>query len=316
MNLKCLECSEEFATSKSLHCHFKAHGLTVGDYYVKHFPRKDKLTHLQLPYKKYDQYFSQDFSCLDNFITWCETTDKQEVQSYLTNFFKNKFESKQVTVSPPNLYYQLSHAPDINNIKNIFGSYKDFLKNLDIERWFCKNLPEKFWEESHEDLDIFVDTREKDPIIFKNSIINKLDFGDYTTGGKFYTKTFVDRKSQDDFRHTFGKDIDRFRREMDRCVYFNCYMFVVVESSIDKIEEENARSKFKSNLCYLWHNVRHLITDYPKNLQFIFAHSRKGAEKIVPRILYHGDKLWNVDLQYHVDQKIYGMGKRPTKISS
>jgi hypothetical protein len=93
-------------------------------------------------------------------------------------------------------------------------------------------------------------------------------------------------------------------------------MFVVVESSIDKIEEDNKDSKFKSNLSFVWHNLRHLIIDYPKNLQVIFAHSRAGTKKIIPKILYYGDQLWNVDLQYHIDTKIYGMDQRKTKIST
>ena len=172
-----------------------------------------------------------------------------------------------------------------------------------ITREFTKNLPKNFWEQESKDMQIFVDTREQKPLKFDNSVKNKLDFGDYTAAGEYYSKTFVDRKAQDDFRQTFGKDIERFRREMDRCVQFNSYMFIVVESSVEKIEEDNKISKFKSNLGYLWHNVRSLMIDYPENIQFVFAYSRAGAKKIIPKILYHGQDLWHVDIQYHLEKK-------------
>ena len=103
---------------------------------------------------------------------------------------------------------------------------------------------------------------------------------------------------------------------MDRCVQFNSYMFIVVESSIEKIEEDNKVSKFKSNLSYVWHNLRGLMVDYPENIQCIFAYNRKGAKKLIPKILNYGQDLWNVDLQYHIENKVYGLEQRKTEISN
>ena len=102
---------------------------------------------------------------------------------------------------------------------------------------------------------------------------------------------------------------------MDRCVRFNSYMFVVVESSIEKIEEDNKTSKFKSNLGFIWHNVRKLMIEYPNNIQFIFAYSRSGAQKIIPKILFYGQQLWNVDLQYHLEKKVRGAESRHLQVS-
>ena len=316
MDFQCKECNEVFSSRKSFHCHLKMHSLRIGDYYIKHYKKRDLFTKDLLPFKNYDQYFRQDFYSFGNYLSWLDSNPIEVTKPYILNKFKSKFEEKEIKVSPPNLYYQLAEMADIYQLKKIFGTYSDFLKNVNLEPWFNKKLPENFWDQNCDDIKIFIDTREKAPIIYDNSLNQKLDFGDYTAGGDFYTKTFIDRKAQDDFRQTFGKDIDRFRREMDRCVKFNCYMFVVVESSIDKIEEDNKDSKFKSNLSFVWHNLRHLIIDYPKNLQVIFAHSRAGTKKIIPKILYYGDQLWNVDLQYHIDTKIYGVDKRKTKIST
>ena len=93
-------------------------------------------------------------------------------------------------------------------------------------------------------------------------------------------------------------------------------MFVVAETNIEKLENHNKKSKFKSNLSYLWHNVRGLMVDYPRNLQIIFAHNRAGAKKIIPKILFYGKDLWNVDLQYFIDEKVHGLEKRRTRISA
>ena len=93
-------------------------------------------------------------------------------------------------------------------------------------------------------------------------------------------------------------------------------MFVVAETTISKLEEDNKTSKFKSNLGYLWHNIRNLLIDYPNHLQIIFAHSRAGAKKLIPLILYHGDHLWGADLQYFIEERINVLDKGKTRISA
>ncbi len=36
----CKECGKEFKTFKGLHLHLRSHKMTMGDYYIKHFPKK------------------------------------------------------------------------------------------------------------------------------------------------------------------------------------------------------------------------------------------------------------------------------------
>ena len=312
---KCMECGKEFDNRKGFHCHLKAHSMAIGDYYVKNYAKKDLFTGDLLQFKSYDKYFGFDFNHFNNYVRWLSVTPKDVIKDYVFDQAKKKFEEKEVKISPPNIFYDLSLMSNIFTYRKIWGSYAKFCEELGVENLFNKDLPKDFWTRDLEDMCIFVDTREKKPLKFPNSRVNKLDFGDYTVGGDLYTKTFVDRKAQDDFRQTFGAGIERFRREMDRCVQFGCFMFIVVESSVEKLEEDNKSSKFKSNLGYVWHNVRQLILDYPKNVQFIFAHNRAGVKKIVPLILFYGDQLWNVDLQYHIDKKINGETQRKTVIS-
>ena len=315
-DFKCEECGKEFKTRKSFHCHLKAHSLTIGDYYVKHFNKKDLFTGDLLYFKSYDFYFDNDFNNFDNYVNWMRVEPRSKVKDYVFKKAIHKFKQKNITLSPPNLFYDLSFMANIYTYRQIWGSYDNFTKEAKIENIYKKDLPEDFWDADVDSMTIFVDTREKKPLQFDKGETNKLDFGDYTAAGEYYTKTFVDRKAKDDFRQTFGSGVDRFRREMDRCVEFGSYMFVVVESSVDRLEEENKFSKFKSNLGFVWHNVRQIMLDYPKNIQFIFAENRAGTKKIIPLILHQGYKLWVVDLQYHIDKIILCLGQRKTAISN
>lgn len=298
----CKECGKEFDSRRSLHAHLKAHFNYMGEYYVKHYPKRDLLTGEQIPCLNYNQYIEQDFICHENFKQWLLKVDDCSTKVYILNRAQKKFEEKGITISPPDLFYKLSDMADIEDCKRIFGSYCAFLEQAKLEKWFFKNLPKDFWDHDVSDLEILIDTREQQPLNFVNSIESKLDFGDYTAGGEKYSKTFVDRKAVGDFCSTFSGGIDRFRREMERCVEFGSYMFVVVESSVDKINSDN--KKFVKNISYVWHNVKQLMLEYPKNIQFVFAHSRKGAQKIIPKILFHGSDLWNVDVNYFLTQKI------------
>ncbi len=313
MSNVCLECGKDFPSLRALHGHLKAHETCIGDYYVKNFQRRDLLTKDLLQFTNYDKYFNEDFSSYENYLNWIRTAPQQTVKEYIVKKAKTKFVEKNIRKAPPDLYYKLGKMAGVNELNVHFGNYENFLSEIGLENHFNKMLPDEFWETNCADIPIWIDTREQNPIHFHNGFFHKLDFGDYTTNGKLYSKTFIDRKAQDDFRGTFGKGIDRFKKEMDRCKDFGSYMFVVVESSINKIEEDNRSSRFKSNLEFAWHNVRELMLDYPDNIQFIFAHSREGAKKIIPKILYYGRDLWNVDLQFFLTKRINELAQRNSK---
>ena len=53
--------------------------------------------------------------------------------------------------------------------------------------------------------------------------------------------------------------------------------------------------------------MRSLTHEYPRRIQFIFTGSRKKSMQIIPRLLYYGKELWNVDIQYYLD---YELGNR------
>ena len=83
MSFKCKECGQDFTFLRSLHAHIKKHEMVLGDYYVKNYARKDKLTNELIPFKNYKQYFTTYFLNSENMVQWCDTADKAEVKKFI-----------------------------------------------------------------------------------------------------------------------------------------------------------------------------------------------------------------------------------------
>jgi hypothetical protein len=82
----------------------------------------------------------------------------------------------------------------------------------------------------------------------------------------------------------------------------DCFIFVVVESDLEQIEKNNSKSKHQANLAYIYHNMRTLQLEFKDCCQFVMTSSRENSVKLIPRLLKHGRKLWNVDLQYYINE--------------
>jgi len=301
MGYLCKECGRDFGLRRSLHIHVvRNHDITVKEYYENNYPKKDLLTGERIPYKSYLKYREQDFVSPENELEWINKSSSLVVSSYILDKMKHKKKEKGLIYAPPDLYFKIYNLPGVSKYEEIFGSYCEFINQAELKHNFLDDLPEDFWAKTPE-VPTLIDTRERQPLEFNGARSQKLDFGDYTAAGEFYSKTFVERKGEDDFKSTFTQWQERFNKEMERCVEFNSYMFVVVESTVEKINRNDGFRKVRLN--FLWHGVRELITKYPHNLQFIFAHSRAGAQRIIPKILYYGKSLWNVDLNYEIDKR-------------
>jgi len=89
----------------------------------------------------------------------------------------------------------------------------------------------------------------------------------------------------------------------------NLVLLKLVNLPENTIFTSRSTTKFrkKSNLEYVFHNMRSLTHEYPRRIQFIFTGSRKKSMQIIPRLLYYGKELWNVDIQYYLD---YELGNR------
>jgi len=322
-NLNCKICGDDFKSERGLHLHFsKMHNYSTKKYYEEFFPRKSLFSKKTIKFKNIEQYFNQYFLNSEELYDWIKSSRDSETKELLEKILTHRIQKKSIKNTLSSIELKLSDLPDIQTYNNFFGDYYKFCEQLGLNRSLDKNKPEGFLSEEHnphlnpQEMHIFIDTREQKPIIFPNSDFMKLDFGDYTASGKYYDYTFVDRKSEQDFKSTFsGKNFERFQREMERAKNFNSYVFIVVESSIDKINKNNIFSPHKSKMPYIWHNVKKFCQDYRGSSQIVFAHNRSGLKKIIPEILLFGRKIWDVDVQYFIDKKINERTKERNLVS-
>lgn len=303
MSYKCKECGAEFETEKALHAHLKAHKMYVADYYVKHYPRFNKLNGNPLPFKKKDEYFANDFINRSQLVKWCDTAPAAEVKEYIIELAKRRIEKKNYKNAP--FYLELSNRqlPDLGVYKEHFGTYTKACEAMGAKPIFYKGMPKEFYKEV--DVKVLVDTREQQPLEFPKSEILKLDFGDYTLGGNDFSNTFVDRKSAGDFLSTFGGQVDRFRKEMQRCVELDGYMYIVIEKPIAAISKEAifTRGRKAPKLGWVLSNLISIQHEFAGNCQFVFTNNRTHSEEIIPKLLKMGSKLWQVDVQYFIDNE-------------
>jgi ERCC4-type nuclease len=133
--------------------------------------------------------------------------------------------------------------------------------------------------------------------------VEKIYVGDYIYTGNNYSYTFVDRKSWSDFIGTLSSGLERFEREIQKAIDLSGYLFVVVESTVDEIKQNHGRFRCLNSLEYIFHNMRHLTHKYSGKIQFIFSGNRENSKKIIPKLLYHGKKLWETDVQFFLNFK-------------
>lgn len=304
VSFKCQVCHEEFDTEKGLHIHLKKHKLDLATYYTTYYPRYNKLTGDPLPFKKKEHYFNYDFYNRRQLLKWCKEKPKEEVAEYILQKLKQRIKNKDLKYAPNHIELINAKLPDIDTYKNIFGSYGKVCELAGVKPLYKSAIDKSFFEDDSlfEDLNILIDTREQKPLVFNKSESLKLDFGDYTVGGKNYNYTYVDRKAEQDFKGTLSGGFQRFKRELQRVKDFDSYLFIVIESNMSKIYKNNLFGPHKSSLDFVYHNMRVLTHEFAGHCQFVFTGSRANSQSIIPKILTLGKKLWDVDLQYYIDK--------------
>tara|TARA_Y100000361_G_scaffold29586_1_gene24470 strand:+ start:6397 stop:7320 length:924 start_codon:yes stop_codon:yes gene_type:complete len=305
MSYKCKVCHEEFDTEKGLHIHLKKHKMDLATYYTTFFPRYNMLTGDPLPFKNKEDYFNHDFSTRRQLLKWCMTESEDKVKKYTLLKLKKRIEDKDLKFAPNHLELKISQLPDIDVYKKLFGSYSEACKEIGVKPLLGKSIDSRFFndDEEFENLKILIDTREQKPLTFMKSEELKLDFGDYTVGGDDYNYTYVDRKAEQDFKGTLSGGMKRFRRELERVREFGSYLFIVVESDLTKIYKNNMFGPHKSNLNFIYHNMRLLTHEFKGHCQFVFTGNRANSQSVIPKILSIGEPLWGVDLQYWIDKE-------------
>lgn len=301
----CKICSEQFESEKSLHMHLRSHKITLAEYYTKYYPRDNLLTGEPLPFKNKEQYFDRDFSNRKQLLDWCAKTPDAKVKEYILDLLDRRIKRKELQFAPSHLELKTSDMPTVDLYQKHFGSYSAACSLVGVKPLFCSRLPDEWSNPVPDDVKIFVDTREQQPLQFKNSESLKLDFGDYAVGSNHYDYTYVDRKSETDFKSTLSKNsLNRFQAELQRTKDFDSYLFVVTETDISTMEKRNKWSPHTSNMKYIYHNMRVLAHEFAGHCQFIFTGSREQSQQLIPKILTLGKKLWNVDLQYYISNRL------------
>tara|TARA_R110001592_G_scaffold56531_2_gene172354 strand:- start:1826 stop:2743 length:918 start_codon:yes stop_codon:yes gene_type:complete len=302
---KCKICSDEFDSEKKMHMHLRSHKITLAEYYTKYYPRENFHTGEPLPFKNKEQYFDRDFSNRKQLLEWCKNNSDNVVKEYILELLKRRITRKNLKFGPSHLELKTSELPTIELYQKHFGSYSKACDLAGVKPLFSSRLPNEWDNEVGSDVKIFIDTREQQPLKFSNSEPMKLDFGDYAVGKDHYDYTYVDRKSETDFKSTLSKNnLNRFRAELQRTKDFDSYLFIVTETDMSTMEKRNKWSPHTSNMKYIYHNMRVLAHDFAGSCQFIFTGSREQSQNLIPKILTLGKKLWDIDLQYYISNKL------------
>lgn len=303
--ITCKICSEQFESEKKLHMHLRSHKITLAEYYTKYYPRNNLLTKEPLPFKNKEQYFDRDFANRKQLLDWCAKTPDAQVKEYILELLDRRIKRKELKFGPSHVELKTSDMPTVDLYQKHFGSYSKACDLVGVKPLFSTRLPDEWQNPVPDDVKIFIDTREQQPLEFDNSESLKLDFGDYAVGSNHYDYTYVDRKSETDFKSTLSKNsLNRFRAELQRTKDFDSYLFVVTETDMSTMEKRNKWSPHTSNMKYIYHNMRVLAHDFSGHCQFIFTGSREQSQQLIPKILTLGKKLWNVDLQYYISNQL------------
>jgi len=129
------------------------------------------------------------------------------------------------------------------------------------------------------DLTIIVDSREQKPYKFKNSLVKKLDAGDYSILG-LENQIAIERKNKSDAYGTIGNGRDRFIRELIRLESYK-YKAIIIEASLSnfliqpKFSKMNPKSAINSLISW---SIKY-------NIHVLFGDNRRLSRILCLRIL-------------------------------
>jgi hypothetical protein len=302
-NLICCACKQSFKNLAALHRHVKKkEELELEQYYHLYFPKKDLLTGEMIAYKDNDQYFSSTFSSKENMGMWFKANlDTDKARNLGKELLRVRAERKKMKYAPSQVELRTVDTPSIVTYNKLFD-YNSLCQDLGLKTRFDYRSPSL---QPFKEIKILVDTREQNPFKFKDSVVRKLDVGDYTAAEPNYADIYIDRKSPEDFFGTFfaEQSVARFTREVERAKSYGFYLFVVVETSINNaLNYQSTFFKVKHFPLLTFHNVRELLQKFD-NLQFVFAQNRFTAQQLTTIILNQGEAAKGYDWQFLVDTK-------------
>jgi hypothetical protein len=303
----CAMCEQAFTDFKSLGKHLRLEEkITQTKYIEAYIDKRDRWSGDKIPFKNFGQYDEADFVSRENFRKWVvKRASTEEAKNYCFSFLRKRIKSRGLHYTPTHVELRAINCLSIVGFESILADgiegYQQFCKGMGLEKRF--DYGERQGAPYIEDMKIYVDTREQNPLTFPCSIeVRTLNVGDYSCADPYYSDLVVERKSLEDFVGTMGKGNERFKKEIERAREQNIYLVIVVEEKFDTaLNYHGKNSKQKLGGPSPFGIVRKLLQEY-KNIQFLFANDRAGSADKIRRIFSIGDSMKTTDLQYLHDK--------------
>ncbi len=303
--MRCVICAKDFKDEKSFNAHLRGHKLTVQKYYQENFPRYDLYEHKTLiNFKSSEQYLFDEFNSKANLHSWLKEHSHAEARALLQSTLWRYFTWKKLTKAPLSVELRSINCLPSTKIFNLYfeGGYAQCCKLAKIPNRF-QYEPMQF--EAPKELNIIVDTREQNPISFPKNVFvvnEKLDVGDYALASR-KIKLSIERKSLPDFIGTLSSGYERFVREVQRAENAGVKLIVLVEENIIQAMSFNYHPDHYGQVTpeFIFHKMRQLCRTFD-NIQFLFAYPKNEIPQIAYKLLGCGERVFNYDLQYQIDQ--------------
>lgn len=279
--------------------HLRENGLSLKEYCIKYYSRKDLLTGEDIEYKDDIHYINSYFNSRDNMVKHFLTDDKlEDIKKTILGRAAIKF----LKFAPSTVETRTSIIPSPALLSKIGIDYNSLNEYLGLKpRYDYKPVIEKVAEPLH----ILVDTREQNPLQLScKTSVAKLDVGDYSCQNHF-NNCFIERKSLEDFCGTMFQGFDRFKLEIERAQSLGFHLAVLVEEKLETIMQINVANSHKfikgSPEFYLA-RMRSLCESYD-NVQFLFVGGRYESSKILQELFRIKGGFSRLDLQFLYDSK-------------
>jgi hypothetical protein len=298
--VKCLIDGSEHHGINELHGHLRKLKITQKDYWEKYHPRADLLTGEKIEYKNYKQYSISDFINKDNLGKWCNLYPEKGVE-WGKNYLKHRKKEKGLIRAPHHVELRSLYSPNVRYYEK-YADYTTVCEELGFKIQFDYKQ-EVALAPLQKNTKIIIDTREQDALPLKNSYIDTLKFGDYALAGALDKGVRIERKNLNDFVGSFGKNIERLKREMQRAKEAGGYLIVLVEKDIKKalaFDDQYETRYTKVSPDHVFKNVRDCLAEFD-NLQFLFVDGRKEAARVLIKLFEMGEQVKTCDLEYYYE---------------
>ena len=311
MSIICLADQTEHETIKALHAHLRHFKIKQASYYQQYHPRLCKGTGQPIPYKDYEQYWSQDF--IDkNAIKEFLTKEPAKGREWAINWLRKRKEEKGLVYAPSQVELRSLQCPS-QPYFDFVGGYYHITRELGFKDRYRDEVPSF----THTITGVIQDSREQQPLkLGIKTVVAKVNEGDYGLSENDLG-VYIERKGLGDFVGTLSSrsiervksedsNLARFDRELARATKQGHYIVMLVEASIQTALEYNdpksphyvESMKWSSaSPSYVFKNLRDLLTKYPLSFQAVFMDGRVNAAQKALRIFQMGDQVRRVDLQ-------------------